>query len=107
MGAQLTRPEYWQTAYHLLKAPPFLALLALLVPRQPALHEGLLQLLGRTLGALGNTNHDMAKGFLNIAVQVGGCPETVAGQWGAWERVALFGTLAECLPLCGQQSSKI
>jgi hypothetical protein len=69
LRAQLTRPEYWQTAYHLLKAPPFLALLALLVPRQPALHEPLLRLLGDALTALGNANHDMAKGFLSVAVQ--------------------------------------
>lgn len=69
MSAQLTRPDYWQTAYHLLKSPPFLSLLSLLVPRQPALHGSLLQLVGRALGALGNTNHDMAKGFLSIAVQ--------------------------------------
>ncbi|KAL4427705.1 hypothetical protein ABPG75_001794 [Micractinium tetrahymenae] len=70
LGAQLTRPEYWQTAYHLLKSPPFLAILALLVPRQPALHGALLRLLGGALGALGNSNHDMAKGFLSIAVQL-------------------------------------
>ncbi|EFN60006.1 hypothetical protein CHLNCDRAFT_133173 [Chlorella variabilis] len=68
MSAQLTRPDYWQTAYHLLKSPPFLSLLSLLVPRQPALHGSLLQLVGRALGALGNTNHDMAKGFLSIAL---------------------------------------
>lgn len=72
MDAQLTRPEYWQTAYHLLKSPPFLSLLALLVPRQPALHDGLLSLLGRALTALGNSNHDMAKGFLSVAVQASG-----------------------------------
>lgn len=70
LGAQLTRPEYWQTAYHLLKSPPFLSILSLLVPRQPALHDSLLRLLGGALGALGNSNHDMAKGFLSIAVQV-------------------------------------
>lgn len=71
LGTQLSRPEYWQTAYHLLKSPPFLELLSLMVPRQPALHGALLQLLGRALTALGNSNHDMAKGFLSIAVQVG------------------------------------
>lgn len=126
MGAQLTRPEYWQTAYHLLKAPPFLTILSLLVsacdactypawrapqacahlqlrvsataeglhtppsmpgdpplrlprllprqvPRQPGLHGVLLGLLGRALGALGNANHDIAKGFLSVAVQVSEC----------------------------------
>lgn len=31
------------------------------------------QLLGRALTAMGNTNHDMAKGFLSIAVQVSVC----------------------------------
>ena len=41
------------------------------MPRQPALHDVLLRLLGGTLGALGNSNHDMAKGFLSIAVQAG------------------------------------
>lgn len=70
LGAQLARPEYWQTAYHLQRSPPFLQLLALLVPRQPGLHGALLGLLGRALGALGNANHDMAKGFLSVAVQV-------------------------------------
>lgn len=69
LGLQLARPEYWQTAYHLVKSPPFLTLLSLLVPRQPALHGDLLALLGRVLGALGNSNHDMAKGFLSVAVQ--------------------------------------
>lgn len=203
LGAQLSRPEYWQTAYHLLKvsappalehgrssakvamahalqavldgtvcaepawcygmhsalcpltrqcitslpnlplqlqSPPFLTLLSLMVPRQPALHGDLLQasancmkaswhdplvcpahraprlhlhcdtgssfqpatggcaacvaqyrthkrllpcppqLLGRALNAMGNTNHDMAKGFLSIAVQVG----WIGGGWLAW-----------------------
>ncbi|PRW60315.1 Negative elongation factor D [Chlorella sorokiniana] len=70
LGTQLSRPDYWQTAYHLLKSPPFLTLLSLMVPRQPALHTDLLQLLGRALTAMGNTNHDMAKGFLSIAVQL-------------------------------------
>ena len=81
LGAQLSRPEYWATAYHLLRSPPFLTLLSLVVPRQPGLHGALLTLLGRALGALGNTNHDMAKGFLSVAVQVGagGCWFVVAG----------------------------
>lgn len=90
LGAQLARAEYWQTAYHLQKRPPFLQLLGLLVPRQPGLHGALLGLLGRALGALGNTNHDMAKGFLSVAVQArpgrarlwrlwGGCMELPHG----------------------------
>jgi hypothetical protein len=80
MSAQLTRPDYWQTAYHLHRSPPFLALLSLLVPRQPALHGTLLSLLGGALGALGNANHDMAKGLLSIAVQV--WQQGALGFWG-------------------------
>ena len=42
----------------------------LLTPGGPLPAPSLPQLLGRALTAMGNTNHDMAKGFLSIAVQV-------------------------------------
>lgn len=70
MGVQLTRAEYWQQSYHLLKNPPFLQLLRGVVQRQPLLHDKVLLLLSQVLRALGNSNHDIAKGFLDIAVQL-------------------------------------
>ncbi|GAB4822406.1 hypothetical protein N2152v2_009452 [Parachlorella kessleri] len=70
MGVQLTRQDYWQQSYHLVKSPPFLVLLYHVVAHQPLLHDKVLDLLSRVLAALGNSDHDMAKGFLDVAVRL-------------------------------------
>eukprot|EP00887_Chlorella_sp_A99_P003095 scaffold9.g3095.t1 len=68
LGAQLSSADYWQSSYRLAKQPPFLGLLAALVPAAPGLHPRLLGVLGAALRALGNADHDLAKGLLNVAV---------------------------------------
>lgn len=68
LGTQLSSHDYWQSSYRLAKNPPFLALLSALVPAAPLLHARLLGVVGAALRALGNADHSLAKGLLEVAV---------------------------------------
>lgn len=68
MTLRLTRAAYWSTTIHTLHAPPFLSLLRIIIVRQPPLHERVLVLIRQTLEALGNSNHEIARGLLDCVV---------------------------------------
>lgn len=81
LALRLTRSAFWSGALHAADPLPLLGLLRAIIAAHPRLHGRVRSLLGRTLRALGNASHDVARGLLDCAaalVQAGHVLETLA-----------------------------
>ena len=101
LRSRLNSHEYWETAYHIHKEPPFLPLLISIVKYQPQLHIEILPFISSALSAMGNSpaGPDVAQALFKAAVElvVAGRVEYVLEWAEKWARNAADAALVRHL----------
>lgn len=74
LRSRLTSHDYWATAYHIHKEPPFLPLFLAIVRQQHSMHFTVLSLISSALGVMGAapSGPDVARALLQVAVALVG-----------------------------------
>lgn len=107
---KLLSPEYWSSAYHIHKEPPFLVLLMAINKRQPSMRGDVFHLVKNALQTAGNASQsiDTAIGLVKILVDL--CKTTYIGNVLSWaiqwarnaaselSRELIFGVLSIAAP---------
>jgi negative elongation factor C/D len=84
LRGRLAAPAYWEAAYHVHEAPPFLDVLHALVRAAPGLHGEILTLVGDALAAMGHApaGPHVARGLADVALALAAAGR--AGEVAAW-----------------------
>lgn len=109
ISACIGRPSYWRETYRVLAAPAVLAMLATIVAYHPMMHPQVMITVAAALMAVENSQPDVARLMLDIAVAVlqsGQVEVVLAGLDRQWARKAdpshvryfIFKVLKECSP---------
>lgn len=72
LGRKLTSAEYWGSAYHVHKEPPFLVLLFSIVDKQPSMHCDVFSLIKDAMRAAGTSTAgtDVVMGLVRVLIEL-------------------------------------
>ena len=84
LGRKLTSAEYWSSAYHVHKEPPFLVLLFGIVEKQPSMHGDVFALIKDAMRSAGNTTAgtDVVVGLVRVLIEL--CKTSLVEEILAW-----------------------